>query len=129
MMAIKIIFLTVFVSNYWLCFISIFFTCHLCRFIVIADLTSAVNFITRLTDKVCKIVVWLPLVLSLFKADAKASNETKKFYKQTEHFLKCTTQQKEDGNENIFTFLVLVGISSATEVTICPIQKWLRLCK
>ena len=56
-------------------------------YIVIADLTSAVNFITRLTDNgFAKIVVWLPLVLSLFKADAKASNETKKFYKQTEHF-------------------------------------------
>ncbi|AII15603.1 hypothetical protein CIG1485E_a0078 (plasmid) [Campylobacter iguaniorum] len=56
-------------------------------YIVISDWASAVNFITGLTDNgFAKIVVWLPLVFSLFKADARASNETKKFYKQTEHF-------------------------------------------
>ncbi len=56
-------------------------------YIVISDWASAVNFITGLTDNgFAKIVVWLPLVFSLFKADVRASNETKKFYKQTEHF-------------------------------------------
>lgn len=88
MMAIKDYFLTVFVRAIigyvlFLFFLLVIFV----GYIVIADLTSAVNFITRLTDNgFAKIVVWLPLVLSLFKADAKASNETKKFYKQTEHF-------------------------------------------
>ena len=56
-------------------------------YIVISDWASAVNFITSLTDDgFAKIVVWLPLVFSLFKADVKVSNETKKFYKQTKHF-------------------------------------------
>lgn len=88
MMAIKDYFLTVFVRAIigyvlFLFFLLVIFV----GYIVIADLTSAVNFITRLTDNgFAKIVVWLPLVLSLFKADAKESNETKKFYKQTEHF-------------------------------------------
>ena len=88
MMVIKDYFLTVFVRAIigyvlFLFFLLVIFV----GYIVIADLTSAVNFITRLTDNgFAKIVVWLPLVLSLFKADAKASNETKKFYKQTEHF-------------------------------------------
>lgn len=88
MMAIKDYFLTVFVRAIigyvlFLFFLLVIFV----GYIVIVDLTSAVNFITRLTDNgFAKIVVWLPLVLSLFKADAKASNETKKFYKQTEHF-------------------------------------------
>ena len=88
MIVIKDYFLTVFVRAIigyvlFLFFLLVIFV----GYIVIADLTSAVNFITRLTDNgFAKIVVWLPLVLSLFKADAKASNETKKFYKQTEHF-------------------------------------------
>ena len=88
MMAIKDYFLTDFVRAIigyvlFLFFLLVIFV----GYILIADLTSAVNFITRLTDNgFAKIVVWLPLVLSLFKADAKASNETKKFYKQTEHF-------------------------------------------
>lgn len=88
MITIKDYFLTVFVRAIigyvlFLFFLLVIFV----GYIVIADLTSAVNFITRLTDNgFAKIVVWLPLVLSLFKADAKASNETKKFYKQTEHF-------------------------------------------
>jgi len=56
-------------------------------YIVIADWGSAVNFIIGLTDNgFAKIVVWLPLVFSLFKADLRASNETKKYYKKTEHF-------------------------------------------
>ena len=88
MMAIKDYFLTVFVRAIigyvlFLFFLLVIFV----GYIVIADLTSAFNFITRLTDNgFAKIVVWLPLVLSLFKADIRASNETKKFYKQTEHF-------------------------------------------
>ena len=88
MMAIKDYFLTVFVRAIigyvlFLFFLLVIFV----GYIVIADLTSAVNFITRLTDNgFAKIVVWLPLVLYLLKADEKASNETKKFYKQTEHF-------------------------------------------
>ena len=56
-------------------------------YIVISDWASAVNFITGLTDDgFAKIVVWLPLVFSLFKADVKVSNETKKFYKRTGYF-------------------------------------------
>ena len=88
MMAIKDYFLTVFVRAIISYVLFLFFLLVIfVGYIVIADLTSAVNFITRLTDNgFAKIVVWLPLVLSLFKADAKASNETKKFYKQTEHF-------------------------------------------
>lgn len=88
MMVIKDYFLTVFVRAIigyvlFLFFLLVIFV----GYIVIADLTSAVNFITRLTDNgFAKIVVWLPLVFSLFKADIRASNETKKFYKQTEHF-------------------------------------------
>ncbi|MBD3795460.1 MAG: hypothetical protein IE881_05940 [Epsilonproteobacteria bacterium] len=56
-------------------------------YIVISDWASAVNFITGLTNNsFAKIVVWLPLVFSLFKANLRASNETKKYYKRTEHF-------------------------------------------
>ena len=57
-------------------------------YIVISDWASAVNFITRLTDNgFAKIVVWLPLVLSLFKADSKGNAKGKVSRGTTDFYL------------------------------------------
>lgn len=56
-------------------------------YVLITDWATMVNFAIDLTNNdFAKVVVWLPLVSSLFKADTRPSNEAKKFYEKTKHF-------------------------------------------
>ncbi len=57
-------------------------------YIVISDWASAVNFITGLTNNgFAKIVVWLPLVFSLFKADSEGNAKGKASRRNTDLYL------------------------------------------